>query len=136
MTDTEITTDPSNLALTDDISIPTIGDNSDTNPVEYTDLADIIRHALLSIKAFDHNVMKETINFLVLFVIKTAMKISNLFTAHSVITGYIANVMAHQKLNSTSYLMNLMMYHFIVFYALFTIMQRFIHLVIYQHLKC
>ena len=79
--------------------------------------------------------MKETINLLVLFVIKSAMTINNLFTAHSVITGYIADVMAHQKLNLTSYLMNLMTYHFTVFYALFIIMQRVIHLVIYQHLK-
>ena len=89
MADTEITIEPSNLALIDDISIPTIGDDSATNTAEYTDLADIIRHALLNIKTFDHNAygMKETINFLVLFVIKTAMKINNLFTAHSVITG-------------------------------------------------
>ena len=48
MTDTEITIDPSNLASIDDIPIPTIGDNSDTNTVEYTDLADIIRHAQCS----------------------------------------------------------------------------------------
>ena len=56
MADTEITIDPSNLALIDDISIPTIGDNSDTNTVEYTDLADIIRHAhaLLNTKTGQH----------------------------------------------------------------------------------
>ena len=75
--------------------------------------------------------MKETINLLVLFVIKSAMTINNLFTAHSVITGYIADVMAHQKLNLTSYLMNLMTYHFTVFYCILYV----IHLVIYQHLK-
>ena len=58
MTDTEITIDPSNLALTDDIPIPTIGDNSDTNTVEYTDLADIIRHALLNIKTGQQKIFR------------------------------------------------------------------------------
>ena len=58
MTDTEITIDPSNLALIDDIPIPTIGDNSDTNTVEYTDLADIIRHALLNIKTGQHKIFQ------------------------------------------------------------------------------
>ena len=50
MTDTEITIDPSNLALIDDITIPTIGDNSDTNTVEYTDLADIIMASMTKSK--------------------------------------------------------------------------------------
>ena len=49
MADTATTIEPSNLALIDDISIPTIGDDSDTNTAKYTDLADLIRHALLNI---------------------------------------------------------------------------------------
>ena len=54
MADTEITIEPSNLTLIDDISIPTIGEDSDTNTAEYINLADIIRHALVNIKAGQH----------------------------------------------------------------------------------
>ena len=54
MADTEIMNKPSNLALIDDISIPAVGDDSDTNTAEYTDLADIIRHALVNIKSGQH----------------------------------------------------------------------------------
>ena len=54
MTDTEIIIEPSNLAPIDDISIPTTGDDSDTNTAEHTDFADIIRHALVNIRAGQH----------------------------------------------------------------------------------
>ena len=120
MTDTEIMIEPSNLALINDISIPTTGDDSDTNSAEYTDLADIIRHALLNIKTGQHKnfrLQHHERNHKIPGPIcdKNCNENQHLFTAHSVITGYIANVMAHQKLNLTSYLMNLMMYHFTVF---------------------
>ena len=56
MADTEITItiEPSNLALIDDISAPATGDDSDANTAEHTELADIIRHALVKIKADQH----------------------------------------------------------------------------------
>ena len=140
MAGTEMTIEPCNLALIDDISIPVTGDDSDTNTAEHTDLVDIITHALVKIKAGQHKNFrpqrhKRNHKFPCPICDKNCNE-NQQSTAHSVITEYTANVMARQKLNLTSYQMNLMMYHFTVFYALFIIIQRIIHLVIYQHLKC
>ena len=141
MADTEITIEPSNLAFIDDISIPTIGDGSDTNTAGYTGLADVIKHALLNIKTGQHKNFRPQRHerkhkFPFPICAKNCNEKQQSIYCSQCINRVHRKCNGTSKLNLTSYLMNLMMYHFTVFYALFIIMQRFIHLVIYQHLKC
>ena len=72
-------------------------DSDDTN-----DLADIIRHAMIKIKADQCGAsksLKENIKILAQFVVKIALIINKLSSVLSVITGFIESVMVFRKKN-------------------------------------
>ena len=129
------------MALIDDISIPTIGDDSDTNSAEYTDLADIIRHALVNIKAGQHkNFRPQRHERNHKFPCPICDKNCN-ENQQSIYCSQCNN-WVHRKCNGTSKAEFDILSDepddvpFYCFLGIIHIMQRFIHLVIYQHLKC